>query len=172
MISLVKRTITRTMTEEGKKALRNLVRTNDFTLSTRGKESRKVFKFSKQKFAEMELEKYGILVGQDGDKGYILVVDIETEGAVLKGTKGKQKNQEFTYNDLVDILNPTEDRCGYDLVKQDTVIDGVVSVWEIQPTELVRKASASSEVIEDEDEDEEIEDESNEELEEAEETWN
>lgn len=145
---IVKRTIERKMTEEGKAKLSSLVRTNDFTLSTRGEEKRKVFKFSKAKFAEMNLNDNAILVGQgEGNKagvGYILVVPIETPDAVLKGTKGKIKNQEFTYSDLVDILKPTEDRHGYNLVQDmSQVVEGVISVWEIVPTELVRNSKSN-----------------------------
>lgn len=141
---IVKRTIERKMTEEGKAKLSSLVRTNDFTLSTRGEEKRKVFKFSKAKFAEMGLADNAILVGEDGGKAYILVVPIETPDAVLKGTKGKIKNQEFTYGDLVDILKPTEDRHGYNLVQDKSqVVEGVLSVWEIVPTELVRNSKSN-----------------------------
>lgn len=141
---IVKRTIERKMTEEGKAKLSSLVRTNDFTLSTRGEEKRKVFKFSKVKFAEMGLADNAILVGQDNGKAYILVVPIETPDAVLKGTKGKIKNQEFTYGDLVDILAPTEDRHGYNLVEDKSqVVEGVISVWEIVPTELVRNSKSN-----------------------------
>lgn len=139
---IVKRTIERKMTEEGKAKLSSLIRTNDFTLSTRGEEKRKVFKFSKQKFAEMKLNENAILVGQDNGKAYILVVPVDTPDAVLKGTKGKIKNQEFTYSDLVEILKPTEDRHGYNLVEDKTQsVEGVISIWEIVPTELVRKSS-------------------------------
>ena len=141
---IVKRTIERKMTEEGKAKLSSLVRTNDFTLSTRGEEKRKVFKFSKAKFAEMGLADNAILVGEDGGKAYILVVPIETPDAVLKGTKGKIKNQEFTYGDLVDILKPTEDRHGYNLVEDKSQsVEGVISIWEIVPTELVRNSKSN-----------------------------
>ncbi len=142
---IVKRTIERKMTEEGKAKLSSLVRTNDFTLSTRGEEKRKVFKFSKAKFAEMNLNDNAILVGEDGGKAYILVVPSDTPDAVLKGTKGKIKNQEFTYGDLVDILAPTEDRHGYNLVEDKSqVVEGVLSVWEIVPTELVRNSKSNA----------------------------
>lgn len=158
---IVKRTIERKMTEEGKAKLSSLVRTNDFTLSTRGEEKRKVFKFSKAKFAEMGLADNAILVGQgDGENGskkgvgYILVVPIDTPDAVLKGTRGKIKNQEFTYSDLVEILNPTEDRHGYNLVEDKSqTVEGVISIWEIVPTELVRN-SKSNDKDEDEGKDE------------------
>lgn len=152
MITIVKRTIERKMTEEGKAKLSNLIRTNDFTLSTRGEEKRKVFKFSKQKFAEMGLADNAILVGEDSGKAYILVVPVDTEGAVLKGTKGKVKNQEFTYGDLLTILNPgDEPRYGYNLVEDKSQkVDGVISIWEIVPTELVRGSSKSEDADEEE----------------------
>ena len=155
---IVKRTIERKMTEEGKAKLSSLVRTNDFTLSTRGEEKRKVFKFSKAKFAEMNLNDNAILVGQgdaeNAGKAYILVVPSDTPDAVLKGTKGKIKNQEFTYSDLVEILNPTEDRHGYNLVEDKSqTVEGVISIWEIVPTELVRN-SKSNDKDEDEGKDE------------------
>ncbi len=50
-----------------------------------------------------------------------------------------------TYGDLVDILKPTEDRHGYNLVEDKSqVVEGVLSVWEIVPTELVRNSKSNA----------------------------
>lgn len=175
-ISVVARNLSRNWSAEGKASLASLVRTNDMTYAIRTKDnvSRKVFKLSKQKMVEMKLDVNALLVGEDTDAGkvYLMVVPNNTDGAVMKGrttSKGTatKKAQEFAYNELADALKLGDEKAGFDVKPSyESAPDGVISLWEVIPTELVRSSK------DDDDETETVDNTTTEEVEEeVEERW-
>lgn len=159
-ISVVTRNLSRTWSEEGKAALSAMIRTNDMTYAIRTKDgvSRKVFKLSKQKMVEMKLDANALLVGVDEEAGkvYLMVVGNDVEGAVMKGRKTNKgtdtkKAQEFAYNELADALKLGDEKAGFDVKpSSEAAPEGVISLWEVTPAELVRNSKDDK----DEDEDE------------------
>lgn len=153
-ITIVARKIERVLTEAGKAAMKNLIRTNDLTASKRKDEKggvKTVFKISNQKFNEMELAEYALTAGvNESGNIFLVVVPSDTEGAIMKGKKGAKKSQEFVYKELESLLNIQDEKHGFDLTRSTEVIEGVISVWEVTPAELVRKPEKADSDTEDE----------------------
>lgn len=150
-ITIVTRKIERTFTEAGKAAMKNLIRTNDLTASKRVDEkgnSKIVFKVSNQKFSDMGLNNYALTAGvNESGNVFLIVVPSDTDGAIMKGKKGAKKSQEFVYKELESLLNIQDDKHGFNLTRNtDEEVDGVISVWEVTPAELIRKPEKSTTV--------------------------